>query len=57
MPEKPDLRENGPWKQRFRAASIGWARVAGRNPVRGLAVSNRSGVEQLYARAVGLLRY
>jgi dipeptidyl aminopeptidase/acylaminoacyl peptidase len=38
-----------PWKQRFRAAVIASARIARLDPTRGLVVTNRSGVYQLYA--------
>jgi dipeptidyl aminopeptidase/acylaminoacyl peptidase len=37
-----------PWKQRYRLP-VTWADLAKANPERGLAVSNRSGVFQLYA--------
>jgi acetyl esterase/lipase len=40
---------DAPWKQRFRAPSILWTRLAKNAPVRGLAASNRSGIVQLYS--------
>jgi dipeptidyl aminopeptidase/acylaminoacyl peptidase len=43
------LDATAPWRQRFRTPHILWARVARRAPTRGVAVSNRSGVDQLYA--------
>jgi dipeptidyl aminopeptidase/acylaminoacyl peptidase len=43
------LADTAPWKQRFRAAAILWTRVARSAPDRGLAVTNPSGVYQLYA--------
>ena len=49
MLKKLDVRDDAPWKQRFRAASIAWARVAKNNPARGVACTNRGGVQQLYA--------
>ncbi len=38
-----------PWKQRFRAHAVLWTQLAREAPERGLAVSNRTGVYQLYA--------
>src|SRR5918912_1235008 len=38
-----------PWKQRFRASVVAWTTIARNAPAAGLAVSNRSGVYQLYA--------
>ncbi len=43
-----DTDANAPWKQRFRAPKI-WAFPAKGNPRRGIAVSNQTGVHQLYA--------
>lgn len=43
-----DLSENARWRQRFRAPSIAWARIATLNPARGLVCSNRDGIYQLY---------
>ncbi len=37
------------WKQRFRAPALLWTDVARAAPTRGLAVTNQSGVYQLYA--------
>ncbi len=44
-----DLRDDAPWKQRYRAASITWAQIADNNPHRGVVCTNRDGVFQLYA--------
>lgn len=44
-----DLSADAPWKQRLRAPYISETSRASRNPARGLAVSNKSGVIQLYA--------
>ena len=44
-----NLNDNAPWKQRFRAPSIAWSRHAAQNPCRGLVISNKDGVYQLYA--------
>lgn len=43
------LDDAAPWKQRYRAPMIPWTQLAKAAPTRGLAVSNRSGVYQLYA--------
>lgn len=40
---------DAPWKQRFRVSTVLWTQLAKRNPTRGIAVSNRSGIYQLYA--------
>ncbi len=37
------------WRQRFNISEVMWTQMAKRNPTRGLAGSNRSGVLQLYA--------
>lgn len=44
-----DLEENAVWKQRFRAHSILWARIANLNPQRGLVCTDQDGLRQLYA--------
>src|SRR5258708_24140760 len=44
-----NLDQNAVWKQRFRAPSVPWSTVATRNPTRGAAITNRSGVYQLYS--------
>ena len=44
-----DLEENAKWKQRFRANSILWAKIANLNPQRGLVCTDLDGVQQLYA--------
>ena len=49
MPKKVRDDKAVPWKQRFRAAVILWTGLAKAAPTRGLAVSNKSGVYQLYA--------
>ena len=43
-----NLREDAPWKARFRAPSILFATVASANPERGMVVSDRDGIVQLY---------
>lgn len=48
MPGLPQLGTDAPWKARFRVTQIGGAQIALQNPQRGLLVSNRSGVNQLY---------
>jgi dipeptidyl aminopeptidase/acylaminoacyl peptidase len=40
--------DDAPWKQRFRRTTT-WTQLAKANPARGMAVSNRTGVYQLYA--------
>ena len=47
--EKLDASADAPWKRRYRAASILWARIAHHRPDRGVVCSNRDGVLQLYA--------
>jgi dipeptidyl aminopeptidase/acylaminoacyl peptidase len=49
MQTKPQLDQNAPWKQRFRASTIAGTQLARLAPDRGLAVSNQSGTYQLYA--------
>ena len=49
MLKQPQLDSSAPWKQRFRAPVIANTRIARLDPTRGLAVTNRSGVYQLYA--------
>ena len=44
-----DTSEDAPWKQRFRAWAIASAAVASNEPSRGIAVTNASGVHQVYA--------
>ena len=46
--QAPRTEHNAPWKQRFRVPNT-WTQLAKANPQRGLAISNRSGVYQLYA--------
>ena len=43
------LSDAAPWEARFRVERVVWTKMARRNPTRGLAVSNRSGVFQLHA--------
>jgi dipeptidyl aminopeptidase/acylaminoacyl peptidase len=47
--KQPDLAPDAPWKRRFRAWTIAIAAVASREPARGIATTNRSGVQQVYA--------
>ncbi len=42
MLQEMDLREDAPWKRRFRAWTFGGTWIARTEPDRGLAVSNRS---------------
>jgi len=49
MLREPQLDKPAAWKQHFRTAVIASARIARLDPTRGLVVSNRSGVYQLYA--------
>ena len=49
MLKRLDLRADAPWKQRLRAPTISATSRASQNPARGLAISNKSGVVQLYA--------
>lgn len=44
-----NLDANAPWKQRYRAPSVLWSRLANGNPQRGAVLSNASGVYQVYA--------
>lgn len=44
-----DLSDNAPWKQRYRAASINWSRLASQDPTRGLVCTDQDGAYQLYA--------
>jgi len=44
-----NLSPDAPWKQRFRAPSIGWSATAKQNPSRGLVCTNKDGIYQLYA--------
>jgi dipeptidyl aminopeptidase/acylaminoacyl peptidase len=43
-----DLSADAPWKRRFRAWSIAGVAVASREPSRGIAVTNRTGIYQVY---------
>jgi dipeptidyl aminopeptidase/acylaminoacyl peptidase len=43
------LDDKAPWKQRFRAPVVIWTQIAPANRARGMAVTNRSGKNQLYA--------
>jgi len=49
MLKQLNLNDDAPWKARFRAPIILWARIAENNPVRGLVCTNKDGVYQLYA--------
>src|SRR5579862_8156982 len=44
-----DLDANAVWKQRFRAPKVIGSVVAAKNPARGAAVTNQTGIYQLYA--------
>jgi hypothetical protein len=48
MVSEPRLDNSAPWKQRFRAPVIASTQIARLAPTRGLAMSNRSGIYQLY---------
>ncbi len=48
MRQPLQMDHGAPWKRRYRVVRT-WTRIARANPRRGLAVSNRSGVFQLYA--------
>ncbi len=43
------LDDQAPWKQRFRTPVIAWTQIAKSAPTRGLAISNKTGKNQLYA--------
>ncbi|MCB9455265.1 MAG: S9 family peptidase [Anaerolineaceae bacterium] len=49
MLKELDVRDDAPWKQRFRAPAIAWSAVASQNPERGVVCTNRDGIFQLYA--------
>ncbi|MEE9182233.1 MAG: prolyl oligopeptidase family serine peptidase [candidate division NC10 bacterium] len=49
MLEKPLLDDAASWKERFRAPTIYYTELASRDPDRGLAISNKTGVFQLHA--------
>ena len=44
-----DLSPEAPWRQRYRATNILWAKVAEQNPEQGLVCTNKDGIYQLYA--------
>ena len=44
-----DLSPDAPWRKRFTVPLVPISQVAGRNPARGLATSNQSGVYELHA--------
>jgi len=46
---QPILDKDAIWKKRYRASVVASTQVAAANPDRGLAVSNKSGIFQLYA--------
>jgi hypothetical protein len=48
MLTEPHLDASAPWKQRFRAPVIARTRIARLAPMRGLVMSNRSGIYELY---------
>ncbi len=43
-----DTQPDAKWKQRYRAASIAWSKLAENNPARGLVCTNKDGIYQLY---------
>ncbi len=49
MPIEIDTSESAPWKLRYRAWTVASAAVASNEPSRGIAVTNSSGVHQVYA--------
>ena len=49
MLKEPLTGHDAPWKQRYRLPNVYGEQIAAQNPTRGLAVSNKSGVYQLYA--------
>jgi hypothetical protein len=51
------LDDKAPWKERFRAPVVAWTQIARANPTRGLAVTNSSGKNQLYAWMCLPVRY
>lgn len=53
MPIDIDTTEDAPWKRRFRAWTVASAAVASREPARGIATTNESGVHQVYGWDVG----
>jgi hypothetical protein len=44
-----DVSDDAAWKRRFRAWTVLGATVAAREPSRGMAVANRTGVYQIHA--------
>ena len=50
---EPMLNADAIWKRRFRASVVASTHTAAANSARGLAVSNRSGVYQLYSWDTG----
>ncbi|HJR81077.1 MAG TPA: prolyl oligopeptidase family serine peptidase [Anaerolineales bacterium] len=49
MKSNLQLDDNAPWRQRFRAPVVVWTQLAPANRARGVAITNRSGKNQLYA--------
>ncbi len=49
MLKELNLREDAPWKKRYRAPGIAWSSVATQNKKRGLVCTNKDGIYQLYA--------
>jgi dipeptidyl aminopeptidase/acylaminoacyl peptidase len=49
MLKELNLREDAPWKQRYRAPVVMWSAVASMNPEHGLVCTNKDGIYQLYA--------
>lgn len=44
-----NLAPDAPWKQRFRAPSVLWSKLAERNPQHGAVLTNQSGIYQVYS--------
>jgi hypothetical protein len=55
MLKPPNLSQDAPWKQRFRASITTLIEIAVANPSRGLVCSNQSGLYQLYSWDLGNL--
>ena len=49
MLKEPLTSDDALWKQRYRLPNVYGEQIAAQNPIRGLAMSNKSGVYQLYA--------
>ena len=49
MLKELNLKDDAPWKQRFRAPVVMWTMIASQNPQHGLVCTNKDGIYQLYA--------